>query len=389
MTDRIAIAGGGVFGATAALELARRGRRVVLVDPGSLPRPEAASTDLCKAVRLDYGDDELLADLAEKALHGWRRWNEEAVRPFFHETGLLVLTDAMRPGSFEEQSRRVQASRGVPVRDVDPDWIARSHPPLAGPRYGAGYLNPLGGWVESGSAMAWILERAAEAGVELREGVGVEGLLEGEDRVEGLRTTAGPLRADETVVAAGAWTPSLLPDLSELLMPVGQPLFFLRPEDPEPFAALPVWTADVARTGWYGFPLLRDGTVKVGNHGPGRPIDPDAERVVAGAEIEALEAFLADAFPALAALTLAATRLCLYCDSRDGDFLIDRHPEMAGLTLATGGSGHAFKFAPLLGPVVADAVEGRAPTTGARFRWREPQEGGGEGARAQGAPESR
>ena len=60
----------------------------------------------------------------------------------------------------------------------------------------------------------------------------------------------------------------------------------------------------------------------------------------------------------------------MYCDSVDGDFLIDRDPERDGLVVASGGSGHAFKFAPLLGEIVADVLEGRANRWADRFRWR-------------------
>jgi len=72
----IVIVGAGVFGLTAAWELAHRGWRVVVIDPGPVPRPSAASTDISKVVRADYGDDELYTEMAQASLDGWRRWNE-------------------------------------------------------------------------------------------------------------------------------------------------------------------------------------------------------------------------------------------------------------------------------------------------------------------------
>jgi glycine/D-amino acid oxidase-like deaminating enzyme len=73
-------------------------------------------------------------------------------------------------------------------------------------------------------------------------------------------------------------------------------------------------------------------------------------------------------FPSLAGAPIAASRLCVYGDSRDGHFWITRHPERPNLTIACGGSGHAFKFAPVLGGLIADAMLG-APVS-SRFRWR-------------------
>ena len=67
---------------------------------------------------------------------------------------------------------------------------------------------------------------------------------------------------------------------------------------------------------------------------------------------------------------MIATRLCLYCDTWDGDFWIDRHPQRPGLVVATGGSGHGFKFTPALGPIIADVVEGKPNRFAARFAWR-------------------
>jgi glycine/D-amino acid oxidase-like deaminating enzyme len=85
---------------------------------------------------------------------------------------------------------------------------------------------------------------------------------------------------------------------------------------------------------------------------------------------EGLRAFLRNALPALAEDEIVYSRCCLYCDTRDGDFLIDRHPEYTGLTVACGGSGHAFKFGLVLGQVIADRVEDKPHPHLAKFRWR-------------------
>jgi len=150
----------------------------------------------------------------------------------------------------------------------------------------------------------------------------------------------------------------------------GMPVFHLAPADPELFRAerFPVFGADISTTGYYGFPL-HGGVVKIANHGPGRAMHPSSTtaRQVTDEEIVALRAFLADTFPALADAPLAQTRVCVYCDTRDGHFWIDRDPARPRLVVATGGSGHAFKFAPILGDLIADAALGRPHP---KFRWR-------------------
>src|SRR5262249_23669680 len=103
---------------------------------------------------------------------------------------------------------------------------------------------------------------------------------------------------------------------------------------------------------------------------PGRDVSPDAAREVPPREEQALRAFLATAFPDLAAAPIVERRTCIYCDTRDEHFWIARDPEHVGLTVAAGGSGHAFKFAPLLGAWIADAVMGVENPELHKFRWR-------------------
>ena len=94
-------------------------------------------------------------------------------------------------------------------------------------------------------------------------------------------------------------------------------------------------------------------------------------------------AFLQQTFPALARVPVASSRVCLYGDSFDGHFFIDHDPEHPGLVVAAGDSGHAFKFTPVLGGLIADAVEKKPHLWLARFAWRQRSAGGGESARAQ------
>jgi glycine/D-amino acid oxidase-like deaminating enzyme len=111
--------------------------------------------------------------------------------------------------------------------------------------------------------------------------------------------------------------------------------------------------------------------VKIARHGVGRAMHPESPaRVVSAEEITELRNFLQGTFPALAGAPIVSTRVCLYCDTWDGHFWIARDPSREGLVLATGGSGHAYKFAPVLGRLTADAVEGKQNQWSKKFRWR-------------------
>ena len=386
---RILVVGAGVFGATAALELRRRGWAVTLVDRGPLPHPDASSTDVSKMIRMDYGSDVFYHELAEEALDGWDRWNVDWRRPLYHDDGFLVLAARpMAPGGFEYESYQTLRRRGYAPRRIGGSALERRCPAWVGGRYPDGYLSPRGGWAESGAVVSRLLELCRGAGVDEVRGV-AEGIVSSGSRVRGVRVRpanggAGEtLKADRVVVAAGAWTPALLPWTADLLTSVAQPILHFGVEDPGAWRAprFPPFAADIAGSGWYGFPALDDGRVKLGHHGPGRPATPENRGEVTAAHETRARTFFADALPALADAPLVGRRMCMYCDSRDGDLLVDGAPTRQGLVVASGGSGHAFKFAPVLGGIVADAVEGRGGRWSERFRWRRPHRARKEEAR--------
>ncbi|HWC74311.1 MAG TPA: FAD-dependent oxidoreductase, partial [Gemmatimonadales bacterium] len=154
----------------------------------------------------------------------------------------------------------------------------------------------------------------------------------------------------------------------------GHPVFHLAPRNRDAFVPerFPVFCADVQNTGYYGFPAHpQSGVVKIARHAVGRPMHPESpERAVTEEETQQLREFLMGTFPALHDAPIVYTRICLYCDSADGHFWVARDPERPSVVIASGDSGHAFKFAPVLGPLIADVVQGRTDPLQSRFRWR-------------------
>jgi glycine/D-amino acid oxidase-like deaminating enzyme len=371
------IIGGGIMGITAALELRRRDYKVAVLDRGPLPHPQATSSDISKVVRLEYGPDELYMAMVELALPGWRRWNEELGEKLFHEVGVLMLTRRpMAPGGFEYESYQMLRRRGhQPERLTGPE-ISRRFPAWSPGAYADGFYHAQGGFVESGRLVQALVAHAARLGVVFYPDRPVKELLSDNGRVTAVRLEDGAtMSAGHIVVSAGAWSPLLVPELAPVMPAVGQPVFHLKAAQPDLFTTpkFTVFTADIAETGWYGFPLHpRAGVIKIANHGVGQRLHSanDIPQVTAVAEQE-LRRFLAAALPSLAQAPIVYRRCCLYCDTLDGHLWIDRHPQQAGLTVAAGGSGHAFKFGPLLGQLIADAVEGRPNQWLPRFRWRQ------------------
>jgi glycine/D-amino acid oxidase-like deaminating enzyme len=383
---RILIVGAGVFGLAAGWELRTRGWEVDLLDPGPVPRPEAASTDISKVIRMDYGADRFYTALAEAALAGWDEWNRRWVPPLYHEDGFLLLAPTqMRPGAFEYDSAVAVGRRGHAVQRLSDMARPQRFPAWSPADFPDGYFNPRAGWAESAKVVARLAGEVRAAGARLREGHAFATLLDGGNHVAGVRTAGGhELSADVVLMAAGAWTATLLPELSDVMWTTGQPVVHFDAGSSATWRApqFPVWAADIARTGWYGFPASPDGTLKIGHHGAGRRVHPDDVRAVLPSEMERFRDFLREHLPELATARVRATRLCLYCDTFDGDFWIDHDPRRPGLVVAAGDSGHGFKFAPVLGGLIADVVERKPNPWAHRFRWRSRERDATEAARA-------
>ena len=296
------VVGAGINGVAAAIELRRRGYKVILIDPGLLPHPLAASTDISKAIRATYGADETYTALAERSIDLWQKWNEEFDRPLYHEVGYLFMRQAeMQPGDFEYDSLRLFEERGRKVERITSAELRKRFPAWNAERFCDGLFVSEGGYAESGRVVAALLERAKSLGVDLRENRRFAALDESDDRVKGVVLDDGQRIAGDIVVAAtGAWTPFVLPFTERFFRATGHPVFHLKPSRPELFQPehFPVFGADISRTGYYGFPLNRDGVVKVANHGPGREMLPESpDRVVTPEEEKSCASFSPGHFP--------------------------------------------------------------------------------------------
>jgi len=371
----VIVVGAGINGVTAAIELKKRGHTVVLVDPGPLPHPLAASTDISKAVRAAYGTDEDYTLLAERSIRLWRDWNKEFGVELYHEVGVMfVRRREMKPADFEYESFKILEKHGHKIERMNSARLWKRFPAWNPELYRDGILELAAGHVESSRVVGILSERAKSVGVGLREGAKFSELDEGDDRVKGIVLDDGQrISGDVVVMAVGAWTPYVLPFTQKFFRATGQPVFHLKPRQPDLFASqrFPVFGADISTTGYYGFPVSREGVVKIANHGPGREMSPEStERVVTSEEEKNLREFLSSTFPALADAPIVYSRVCMYCDTDDGHFWIAPDPERRGLIVAAGDSGHGFKFAPVLGEIIADAVEGKSNPLLQKFRWR-------------------
>ena len=369
---KVGIVGAGIFGMAAAIELRGRGHAVTVFDQGRVPYENATSTDVSKGIRRMWyaGDNETYVELVERAAVQWRKWEEDFDGPVYHQTGGISILDSFEPGDPMHESWLYLTGRGATelevmnaaeARDRFPQFVVHDGETVVHDRWS--------GYIESGRAVENLARLAREDGVGVREEAQVSEVAESA-AVATIAVDGSREEFDRVVVAAGVWVGRLLPAVGDNVMVTHQEMLLIEVEDRALFAPprMPVWGVDPDGQGWYGFPRLREGYVKISKEPLGEVVDPDFDRDGTEAFREETLEFLRDRIPRMAAGRVVDGRTCLYTSTPDDHFIIDWAPGHQRVLMAGGGSGHGFKFGGSIGPVIADALEDRDNPLGHRFR---------------------
>jgi len=358
-TYDIAIIGAGAFGSWTAWWLRRAGRRVLLVDAWGPGHSRSSSGGESRIIRMGYGADEIYTRMAMRSLGQWQELCRSSGQRLFHRTGVLWIARAGDP--YSEASRVTLENAGVGVEILSAEELAQRYPQmvLTDPRT-FGILEPESGALMARRAIATLAEDLMRSGVEYA-GAEIQP-PSGRGVLDSVGTASGErIRAGTFVFACGAWLPKLFPGLlGRRIYPTRQEvLFFAPPAGDQRFSPshLPVWVDFTDPRGPYGFPDLEGRGFKLAFDRHGVPFDPDSgDRTPGPRSVAEAHSFLAERFPALRDAILSEFRVCQYENTSNGDFLIDRHPELENVWLAGGGSGHGFKHGPAVGEYVSTRI---------------------------------
>jgi monomeric sarcosine oxidase len=367
------IIGAGVMGAAAACEVARDGATVALIDQAALPNPRAASIDHSKVFRFAYPDP-LYARMAVDSLKLWRRLEADTGRPLLTQTGLL-MTGHTEP-SFETESLEVLQSLGLEVERLTGYEAARRFPQFNGDAFPYAVFEPSGAILHAERIVNALILLARRRGAEIIEADRVVSIDRGKKSTVIITTASGrAIECGRAMVASGPWTVKLLPDLAGVLNTTRQEVIYF---EPRPGTTAPTSKFDVGSfpifidldSGYYGFPVHHSGAMKIANHRKGEAVDPDLRNdAVDGYSIGDCRAFFAQFIPELTSARRIETRVCIYNNTPDDDFIIDWHPGIENVLLVTGFSGHGFKFGSLVGRISAELLlAGRTSWEIERFR---------------------
>jgi sarcosine oxidase len=205
--------------------------------------------------------------------------------------------------------------------------------------------------------------------------------IHGRERVTGwsadragvrVTTASGTYEAGTLVLTAGPWVGEIVAELAPLAIPERQVLLWAQPRRPPWFRpeVFPIFTMQAPEGRFYGFPVFGVPGFKIGKyHHRRQGVRLDAIDRECHAEDEAvLREGLRRYFPEADGPTLAM-KVCLFTNTSDEHFILDRHPQYPQVALAAGFSGHGFKFCSVVGEIMTDLVtEGTSRHKIDRFR---------------------
>jgi sarcosine oxidase len=355
MSYDVIIVGLGAMGSAAAYHLAKRGLRVLGLEAQSIPHNFGSSHGHSRMIRMAYYEHPHYVPLLRRAYELWHELEAESGEKLLHITGGLY----MGPPEGHVVAGALASARehGLAHEVLSHQEIGRRFGHFALPQNFVGVLEPMAGFLLPELVISTHAALALRHGADLKAHEAVLGWSADSKGVT-VTTPRGDYRAGRLLVAAGSWTSKLLTDLNVPLKVTRQPLFWIWPSNSSRWGLgkHPVWGIDHPDGSLsYGFPMMAHPPgIKVARHFPGNATDPDqVERCPLPEDAEGLRDILRRFLPREANASILSQTICMYTMSPDGHFIVDHHPNHANVTLAAGFSGHGFKFASVMGEVLA------------------------------------
>lgn len=355
--------GAGTMGAWTALQAARTGWQVTLVDAYGPGSSRATSGDETRIIRASHGPDRFYTAWSREAREAWLAFGDEVGEQLLVPAGALWF--GHREDGFEAASVATLQAMRIPVERLSPEATAARWPQVATDDLAFAVWEPEAGLLMARRSVARVARRLVELGgtVELAwarpGGDGAGARLSHVELGDGRR-----LEADRYVFACGPWLPRVFPAVAgDLIRVTKQDVCFVGAGGGDArfdAGALPCWVDYDAS--YYGIPGVEGRGMKVAPDRYGPVFDPShGERLIDPDTVRLARSYLARRFPALATAPIVETRVCQYETTPDTHFVIDRHPGLENAWLVGGGSGHGFKHGPVIGRYVTSLIGGATP----------------------------
>jgi sarcosine oxidase len=375
------VVGVGGAGSPTVYELAKRGKRVLGLERYDIPHDMGSSHGYTRIIRLAYYEHPSYVMLLRRAYELWREIESRVGEQLLHITGSIDAGPAdswVFKGSWQSC-----LDHNLPHEVLTGRELAARFPGYRLPFETMALLQPEGGYLTPERCIVSYVTAAQALGAEIH---GRETVLDWQPLGEGVRVTTDRdvYEADRLVVTAGAWNGELVDCLDGLLEPERQVLAWQQPSKPELFAParFPVVNLLVNEGRYYGFPIVHVPGFKFGRyHHLEEVVDPNTvNREPTLEDEQLLREFAERYFPDGAGPTMSL-KSCMFTNTPDHHFIIDVHPAYPQVSFTSPCSGHGYKFASVLGEIMADLAE-RGETRHNIELFRLERFGGRPGARA-------
>jgi sarcosine oxidase len=345
------------MGSATCFELARRGKRVLGLEQYDIPHDQGSSHGHTRIIRLAYYEDPSYVMLLHRSYQLWREIQERVHEQLLFITGSIDAGPAdswVFKGAWQSALEHNLAHEILTGRE-----LSQRFPGYQLPHETMALYQPDGGFLAPERCIVAYVNAAIVLGAEIH---GRERVLEWQPLSDGVRvtTTRDIYEADSLVITAGAWNAHMIDQLTGLAVPERQVLAWLQPLRPELFTLerFPVFNLLVPEGRYYGFPVFSIPGFKFGKYhhfeekGPAEQLDFEPHDY----DEEMLRDFAGRYFPDGCGSTMSLAA-CMFTNTPDGHFIIDLHPVYSQVSFAAGFSGHGFKFASVIGEIMADLAE--------------------------------
>lgn len=371
--DRIVLGLGGV-GSAALWQLARRGVRVLGIDQFTASHDRGSSHGQTRIIRQAYFEHPLYVPLLLRAYQLWDQLEHLVQEQLFFRVGLIEVgppDGVVLPGV-----ERSVAEHGLQLERPTPAALGRRYPQFHIPAGMEAVIEPTAGFLRVERCVAAHLALAERAGSTIRWQTPVTG-LEWDEKGVTVHAATESFRADGVVCCPGAWAPALLPGLPPMRVLRKHLHWYAAERRPwHVDAGCPVFFFEMPQGYFYGFPAIDSRGVKLAEHSGGEVVvDPSSvSRRTDPVDARRVRDFAAECLPSLAGPPTDHA-VCMYTMTPDEHFLVDLHPDCRRVAIAAGFSGHGFKFASVLGEILAElSLDGQTqwpidPLRLARLKW--------------------
>lgn len=355
----VCILGAGIMGSATAYWLSKMSDlKIVVLDRFGVGNELSSSNDVNRVFRYSYGGDELYTRMAVQSLELWKDLEKESEQQLLINSGLLLVQgEDENANGFNEASYRTLVKMGLGAEQLGKEELQKRFPQF---KAEAGYFDPHGGVLRASKALATFNAQAQARGVRF---VRAEARAVRANNYLSVEVEADkPVSPRKLVITVGPWSNRFLTRRLPKVSPTRQQLIYFRPRKsvdrfrPDRF---PVFFTDEH----YGLPAAGIDAVKVSPKELLGEVDVDsASRFVDEEEVDSCREVCRRYIPDLADANVVHSKVCFYDMTENSDFVMDHDPENSNIVYGYGFSGHGFKFAPLIGKLLAELVLGKDPS---------------------------